>query len=330
MSTYESNLCDLNDVLFVLPEASKYNQRSLLSPNWVASGTSNLYNLYSPGYISSDAVLYKDGEDLGVEAGSQPSSDGEWRYTDNLIQYFEASTNVSQLNGSIWEIGQDTDTLITNTIIPRASDMIRSMTQQPIYPRKGVGIASKTGHDYPEVIVMAAAFQAASLIVGVYDSDLRDELSNQVMNIDDTGIIDRIRNGSISLYQHNDLALNKGIVRKKSVNANSTADVVDVRGRCSVEYDLIEIKIDSGGTLTRGTDNTSITYTTKGISSAGLQTSTLVSEQIISGGYDSIGRGLEVRFSYGVLNTNDSWEVECSGIIEAQATPVKMVRAERV
>ena len=330
MSTYESNLCDLNDVLFVLPEASKYNQRSLLSPNWVASGTSNLYNLYSPGYISSDAVLYKDGEDLGVEAGSQPSSDGEWRYTDNLIQYFEASTNVSQLNGSIWEIGQDTDTLITNTIIPRASDMIRSMTQQPIYPRKGVGIASKTGHDYPEVIVMATAFQAASLIVGVYDSDLRDELSNQVMNIDDTGIIDRIRNGSISLYQHNDLALNKGIVRKKSVNANSTADVVDVRGRCSVEYDLIEIKIDSGGTLTRGTDNTSITYTTKGISSAGLQTSTLVSEQIISGGYDSIGRGLEVRFSYGVLNTNDSWEVECSGIIEAQATPVKMVRAERV
>jgi len=330
VSTYESNLCDLNDVLFVLPEASKYNQRSLLSPNWVASGTSNLYNLYSPGYISSDAVLYKDGEDLGVEAGSQPSSDGEWRYTDNLIQYFEASTNVSQLNGSIWEIGQDTDTLITNTIIPRASDMIRSMTQQPIYPRKGVGIASKTGHDYPEVIVMATAFQAASLIVGVYDSDLRDELSNQVMNIDDTGIIDRIRNGSISLYQHNDLALNKGIVRKKSVNANSTADVVDVRGRCSVEYDLIEIKIDSGGTLTRGTDNTSITYTTKGISSAGLQTSTLVSEQIISGGYDSIGRGLEVRFSYGVLNTNDSWEVECSGIIEAQATPVKMVRAERV
>ena len=330
MSTYESNLCDLNDVLFVLPEASKYNQRSLLSPNWVASGTSNLYNLYSPGYISSDAVLYKDGEDLGVEAGSQPSSDGEWRYTDNLIQYFEASTNVSQLNGSIWEIGQDTDTLITNTIIPRASDMIRSMTQQPIYPRKGVGIASKTGHDYPEVIVMATAFQAASLIVGVYDSDLRDELSNQVINVDDTGIIDRIRNGSISLYQHNDLALNKGIVRKKSVNANSTADVVDVRGRCSVEYDLIEIKIDSGGTLTRGTDNTSITYTTKGISSAGLQTSTLVSEQIISGGYDSIGRGLEVRFSYGVLNTNDSWEVECSGIIEAQATPVKMVRAERV
>ena len=330
MSTYESNLCDLNDVLFVLPEASKYNQRSLLSPNWVASGTSNLYNLYSPGYISSDAVLYKDGEDLGVEAGSQPSSDGEWRYTDNLIQYFEASTNVSQLNGSIWEIGQDTDTLITNTIIPRASDMIRSMVQQPIYPRKGVGIASKTGHDYPEVIVMATAFQAASLIVGVYDSDLRDELSNQVMNIDDTGIIDRIRNGSISLYQHNDLALNKGIVRKKSVNANSTADIVDVRGRCSVEYDLIEIKIDSGGTLTRGTDNTSITYTTKGISSAGLQTSTLVSEQIISGGYDSIGRGLEVRFSYGVLNTNDSFEVECSGIIEAQATPVKMVRAERV
>ena len=331
MSTYESNLCDLNDVLFCLPEASKYNQRSLLSPNFVASGTTNLYNLYSPGYVSSDAVLYKDGQDLGVEAGSEPSSGGEWRYTDNLIQYFETSTNVSQLNGSIWEIGQDTDTLITGTIIPRASDMIRSMVQQPLYPRKGVGIASKTGHDYPEVIVMATAYQAASLIVGVYDTELRDELAGQVMNIEETGIIDKIRNGSISLYQHNDMALNKGVVRKKSVNANSTADIVDIRGRCTVEYDLIEVKIDSsGGTLTRGTDNTSITFSTKGHSSAGLQTSDLVTNQIISGGYDSIGRGLEVRFSYGVLNTNDSWEIECSGILETQATPVKMVRAERI
>jgi len=331
MSTYESNLCDLNDVLFCLPEASKYNQRSLLSPNFVASGTTNLYNLYSPGYVSSDAVLYKDGQDLGVEAGSEPSSGGEWRYTDNLIQYFETSTNVSQLNGSIWEIGQDTDTLITGTIIPRASDMIRSMVQQPLYPRKGVGIASKTGHDYPEVIVMATAYQAASLIVGVYDTELRDELAGQVMNVEETGIIDKIRNGSISLYQHNDMALNKGVVRKKSVNANSTADIVDIRGRCTVEYDLIEVKIDSsGGTLTRGTDNTSITFSTKGHSSAGLQTSDLVTNQIISGGYDSIGRGLEVRFSYGVLNTNDSWEIECSGILETQATPVKMVRAERI
>lgn len=330
MSTFESNLCDLNDVLFVLPEASKYNQRSLLSSNWVTSSTSNLYNLYSPGYISSDAVLYKDGQDLGVEAGSEPSSNGEWRYTDNLIQYFETSTNISQLNGSIWEIGQDTDTLITGTIIPRASDMIRSMVQQPIYPRKGVGIASKTGHDYPEVIVMATSYQAASLIVGVYNSELRDELANQVMNADETGLIDKIRNGSISLYSHNDLALNKGIVRKKSVAGNSTADIVDVRGRCTIEYDLIEIKIDQGGTLTRGSNNTTISFSTKGHSSAGLQTSDLVSNQIISGGFDPIGRGLEIRFSYGVLNTNDSFEIECSGFVESQSTPVKMVRAERI
>jgi len=160
---------------------------------------------------------------------------------------------------------------------------------------------------------------------------LEKGLVDQVMNVEETGIIDKIRNGSISLYQHNDMALNKGVVRKKSVNANSTADIVDIRGRCTVEYDLIEVKIDSsGGTLTRGTDNTSITFSTKGHSSAGLQTSDLVTNQIISGGYDSIGRGLEVRFSYGVLNTNDSWEIECSGILETQATPVKMVRAERI
>jgi hypothetical protein len=105
---------------------------------------------------------------------------------------------------------------------------------------------------------------------------------------------------------------------------------VDVRGRCTIEYDLIEIKIDQGGTLTRGSNNTTISFSTKGHSSAGLQTSDLVSNQIISGGFDPIGRGLEIRFSYGVLNTNDSFEIECSGFVETQSTPVKMVRAERI
>ena len=45
MSTYEANYCSQSDVFNVLPEMSKYNQRSVLSTNWVASGTSNLYYL---------------------------------------------------------------------------------------------------------------------------------------------------------------------------------------------------------------------------------------------------------------------------------------------
>ena len=56
MSTYEASYCSQADVAFVLPELNKYNQRSILAPNWVASGTSNLYYNYLAG--SGFSVLF--------------------------------------------------------------------------------------------------------------------------------------------------------------------------------------------------------------------------------------------------------------------------------
>jgi len=147
MSTYEASYCSQADVAQVLPEMAKYSQRSILAPNWVASGTSNLYYNYSAG--SGFSVLFKDGKDLGSEHGSQPGSDDQWRFVeaDARLEYFLASSSASALNGSVWEFGEDQDANLTKNIA-RASDFIRSMSGIPIYPRKGVGVASATGNDY--------------------------------------------------------------------------------------------------------------------------------------------------------------------------------------
>ena len=329
MSTYESSYCSQADIQFVLPEMAKYNQRTILSPNWVASGTSNLYYNYSTGPMT---VLYKDGKDLGAENGSQPSSDDQWRYVeaDGRLEYYLASSAASTLNGSVWEGGIDADTHLTS-VIARSSDFVRSMSGIPIYPRKGVGVSSATGNDWPELIVMSTAHMAASFITAPYDLELSDQLAGKVSNAEGTGWLDMLRRGDISINQQESLQKNHGIVRRVSLNGSTTSDIVDVKGKPTIEFDLIKISIDSGagGTLTRGS-NSSITYSTKVSNSDGLQVETVADAETVTGGWDYIGRGMYVRWSPGVLTQNDTWEMEVSGVVDSSTTPIKMSSVERI
>ena len=127
MSTYEASYCSQSDVKAILPELGKYNQRSILAPNWISSGTSHLFYLHSAGG-SGYSVLFKDGKDLGAEIASQPSSDDEWRYVeaDGRLEYYIHNGSANTLNGSVWEFGEDQDANLTKNIA-RASDFVRSM-----------------------------------------------------------------------------------------------------------------------------------------------------------------------------------------------------------
>jgi len=328
MSTYESSYCSQADIQFVLPEMAKYNQRTILSPNWVASGTSNLYFNYSTGPMT---VLFKDGQDLSTEHGSQPGSDNQWRYVeaDGKLEYYLASSSASALNGAIFEGGIDADTHLTS-VIARSSDFVRSMSGGiAIYPRKGVGIASATGADWPEIIVMSTAHIAASFITAPYNLELSTQLSDKVSNAEGTGWLDLLRRGEVTINQQESLQKNHGIVRRVSLNGSTTSDIVDVKGRPSVEWDIIQIKIASGATLARST-NSSVTYSTKGSNADGLQVEALYTSETVTGGWDAVGHGMYVRWSPGVLTTNDQWELEISGELDSTATPIKMAQVNRI
>ena len=326
MSTYESSYCSQSDIQFVLPEMAKYNQRTILSPNWVASGTSNLYFNYSTGPMT---VLFKDGQDLSTEHGSQPGSDNQWRYVeaDGKLEYYLASSSASALNGAIFEGGIDADTHLTS-VIARSSDFVRSMASIPIYPRVGVGIASATGADWPEIIVMSTANMAASFITAPYDQELSESLSGKVSNAEGTGWLDLLRKGEVTINQQESLKKNHGIVRRVSLNASTTSDIVDVKGR-PTKWDIIQIKIASGATLARGT-NSSATYSTKGSNADGLQVESLYTSETVTGGWDAVGHGMYVRWSPGVLTTNDQWELEISGEVDPTTTPIKMAQVNRI
>ena len=328
MSTYESSYCSQADIQFVLPEMAKYNQRTILSPNWVASGTSNLYFNYSTGPMT---VLFKDGQDLSTEHGSQPGSDNQWRYVeaDGKLEYYLASSSASALNGAIFEGGIDADTHLTS-VIARSSDFVRSMSGGiAIYPRKGVGVASATGNDWPELIVMSTAHMAASFITAPYDQELSESLSGKVSNAEGTGWLDLLRRGEVTINQQESLQKNHGIVRRVSLNGSTTSDIVDVKGRPTVEWDIIQIKIASGATLARST-NSSVTYSTKGSNADGLQVESLYTSETVTGGWDAVGHGMYVRWSPGVLTTNDQWELEISGELDSSTTPFKMAQVNRI
>ena len=328
MSTYESSYCSQADIQFVLPEMAKYNQRTILNPNFVASGVSNLYYNFSTGPMT---VLFKDGKDLSTEHASQPGSDNQWRYVeaDGKLEYYLASSSASALNGAIFEGGIDADTHLTS-VIARSSDFVRSMSGGiAIYPRKGVGIASATGNDWPELIVMSTAHMAASFITAPYDQELSENLSGKVSNAEGTGWLDLLRRGEVTINQQESLQKNHGIVRRVSLNGSTTSDIVDVKGKPTVEWDIIQIKIASGATLTRGS-NSSVTYSTKGSNADGLQVESLYTSETVTGGWDAVGHGMYVRWSPGVLTTNDQWELEISGEVDPTTTPIKMAQVNRI
>jgi len=62
----------------------------------------------------------------------------------------------------------------------------------------------------------------------------------------------------------------------------------------------------------------------------GLKISKSSDAETIDGGYQSVGHGMQVRFSPGVYTINDEWELEVSGIVDSRTMAIKYATAERV
>jgi len=309
MSTVEATYCSQGDMQFVLPSIDEYDTKRVLPTNWVESGTSNLYELHNSGYTK---ILFKDGQDLGAEQGSEPSSNNQWRYieADDNLEFFLSSSSASALNSIIFEAGRDFTDLITE-VRKRGSDFTRNLLSKPIYPRKGVGMQSSVANDFPEIIVMIAAHLACYFLVNPYNKELADELYGKVSNIDGTGWADKINRGEIDLYQEDSGDAVKGILREITYGGSSTGGIMAVRGVPSTEWDLIKILITTSGTLTVGSAST-VKYTSYTGNDTGLKINETQSATIMDGSFQPVGHGMEVRFAPGVYSSNDEWELEVS------------------
>ena len=327
MSTYYESYCNTTtDLSFVEPYLSEYDHKKVLASNFTTTDTTNLYQLNNTGYISQ---LYKDGVEM-TSVTDTPNADNEYNYSSSTdsFQFFLASSSVSALNSAVFEASRDWSDLKTEAV-KRASDFIRSLLPFPIYKNKGVGTSDAVANDYPEIIVRSTAVMAVESLIRPYDIEKANQIKSQAINDQNTGWLDMLRKGEITLYSSESEQKYKGILKDVSVNANTTGGIVDVKGRASTQWDAIKIIISAGGTITAGSANTSVTYSSFTRNEKGLKMNQDTTEEIIDCGWQSVGHDMWVRFSPGVYTTNDEYELEVSGVVDQAFTPVKTVRTSR-
>ena len=327
MSTYHESYCDTTtDLLFIEPYLGEYDHKRVLASNFITTDTTNLYQLMNTGYVEQ---LYRDGIEMTVVTDT-PNADNEYNYSSSTdsFQFFLASSSVSALNSAVFEASRDWSSLKTEAV-KRASDFIRNYLPFPIYPNKGVGTTDAVGNDYPEIIVRSTAVMAVESLVRPYDQEKADIIKSQAINEEGSGWLDMLRTGQISLYSSESEQKYKGILSPVTVNANTTGSVVDVKGRASTQWDVIKIVIANGGTITAGSENTSVTYSTFTRNEKGLKLNQNTTAEVIDCGWQAVGHNMWVRFAPGLYTTSDEWQLEVSGILDQAFTPIKTISASR-
>ena len=326
MSTYESAFCNnTTDLEFVVPDISQYDRKTTIA-GFLPHGN----NVFKAGNTGTIDTLFRDSFELGdAEANvAALTEDGEWFYdSDTDTTYLYSSNN--PLTHHIVEGGRDYATLKTQAI-NRAAEFIRSYIDKPVYKRKGTGVQSPTARDYEDVLVRSNALLAASFLLNPYDPERAADIERIAYDKEEqTGYLDRIKNGEIRLWHEIDKRRQSGVVREVTYGGSSTGYIIDVKGRAD-GYDLIKVIISTAGTFAAGTAS-GVKYTSYIGDTTGLKMQTSVSAEIINGTYQNIGRGLSAKFSAGVYSANDEWEVEAvpyHEYVETQ-TPIKNAQAER-
>ena len=327
MSTYETSYCNTTtDLLFVEPYLAQYDGKSVLPSNWVASGTSNLYYLHNSGYVSQ---LYKDGEEQ-TSVSDTPNANNEFEYDSgsDRLQFFMGGLSVTIMNSTVFEASRDWDTLKTEAV-KRASDFIRGFLPFPVYPNKGVGTSDAVGNDYPEIIVRSTAIMAVESLIRPYDVEKADQIRDQVINELGTGYLDMLRTGQIHLYSSESEYKKRGILRTISQNSSSTGGIVDVKGTPSYSWDKIKIIISAGGTVTEGSANSTVKFSSYIGNEDGLKLEQQADDEIIDCYWQLVGHSMWVRFSAGAYTTNDEFELEISGVLDQRMTPIKRMHMSR-
>ncbi len=312
MSNFDVSYCAEADLRTIYPNIAKYGKKRVVA-GWVAD--SDLTDRYKSGSVGSISQLYKDGIELGAAEANLAAvtSNGKWYYDSDLdvVYYFNSADNPNELD---IEAGTDWATLVAD-MITRASDDVRGIVGKPIFKSR---LRDKV---FDSVIVHGTAAIACKYLIKPHNKDLAQDTvsewdNEEGDNDEPKGKLQKVRDSQISLRSEITPALLGGFPYEVSLNASSTGAMNDIRGR-SLVNDILEVSIVTGGSLVYGTDST-VTYQVKGKSSTGLQTANIVSAAIITGDYQTLAEGLELKFDWGissapaVYTASDSWFVEVS------------------
>ena len=297
----------------VFPQLDEFDQKT---PIYGWSSALNLHTSYDSGLVT---VLFVDGEEQ-TKVSDTPNSNGEWNYTsdENKLRWFHNSKDPKDV---LIEAGEDFTTMVTQF----RTDASRYLDSRldPNLPREQ--LKDKSGNfDY--MIVRTTALIAASFMIKT--NDPTSEMAASFMEEAEKNITD-MNNGNAALSWQNTSDGSKGVIR--DVTYTGTVRPVDTRGRYSGTYDLIKVKITTGGAI--GTAKYSVWA--KDGDKLGMNEGTqVITDEIVNGDYQSVAGGLQIRFAGTNFDStaaaNDVWEIEVSGFAEevdsSSLKPIRMTR----
>ena len=315
-----STYCTHRDVKDVFPNMDDYDVKNPIY-GWIETGTSNKYAAHNSGLVTQ---LFADGEDLGPaqSAHTDLNVEGEWFYNsaEDVCYYYSASTPLDKL----MEAGEEFSTLVTR-IMKNASRFLDSRLDANL-PRDQ--FKDKEGN-YDYMIVRTAALLSANFLIKAQEptNPLAEEFS---IEIDKN--IDAMNTGKTRLSGNVTGDASKGVVREVvAPQAANALHIVDTRGHYNGVYDLVKIVINTAGVI--GTAKFDVYRK----SSDNLKDTQIVTAETINGQYQSIGNGLEIRFSgknsssaATLGGTPDEWEIEVWGRMEAMDDNIANIRSVKM
>ena len=288
----------------VAPDYGKYLARTHLKNFVVDSG--DKWKMGSVG--TKPSMVYFDGvEGTSVANSGAVSSAKDFYYDtgEDILYIYVATASDDPNDDEVIEIGEDKDTFIDQQLV-NASMMLNSLITSVVTPIPKTFVYNDTeGTETPEYdyfIKRAECLLAFSNMANAEgDYEVADRMYEMVANIDKTGIVDRINDGSIKLAFERESADVKGRIIRGSVAG--TMELTELSGNWTgSRYERLKIEC----TVTGGygvskfkvwSSNSDKLYGTES------------GEQFITGNMQSMG-GMYGRFEGNSATDGDIWYIE--------------------
>jgi hypothetical protein len=298
----------------IFPQLDEFDQKAPIY-GWVEV-TTNKYAAHDSGQVTQ---LFADGEDLGPaqSAHTDLNVEGEWFYNsaEDVCYYYSASNPLDKL----MEGGEEFTTMVTQY----RADASRYFDSRvdPSLPREQ--LKDKSGN-YDYMVVRSVGLIAACFMMKTKDHS--SPIAQSFMEEAERNI-ELLNEGKAALSWQNTADASQGLIRDITYTSGKIRPV-DTRGNYTGTWDLIKVKIGTGGVLGTATYNV---YTKDGDS---LKSNQIVTEEIINGDFQTVAGGLQIRFAGDTDTTqaaaNDEWEIEVTGSQEyVDSSDMKSIKLTR-
>jgi hypothetical protein len=269
------------------------------------------------GFLGTSTATHSTATDIYI--GVTWTEENQWLYSsqDDEVLIYANTFNPADL---LIEAGEQFTTVVTQYRTD-ASRYLDSMLD-PNMPKEAW--KDKEGN-YDYIVIRTTALIAANFMIKSHDPN--SELANALME-EAMQNIENINQGKAALSWQVTRDSAQGVVRDVVYPTAGAIRPVDTRGEWYGTYDLIKVLITTAGALGEAKYEVYTKDSTK------LKNQLAQSATIISGDYQPLAGGLEIRFAGSTdAIQNNEWEIECFGVYEdvdaSSGRSVKMTRTRK-